>query len=141
MKQDVLISIAGRQTSPGEAPETIELTTGGTMEWEGDCYALSYQESELTGLSGTTTTFRVWPGRVLLERTGTVESRMDFIEGQITESLYRIEEGALLLRINARHMAVDLGPAGGSFDLCYTIDAEDAPVGEIDYHITVRLTE
>ena len=138
MKQNVVISIAGTQCAPGAAPETVELTTGGTMEQTDGGYQLVYQESELTGMTGTTTTFRVWPGRVILERTGAVESRMEFVEGQSSEALYRIEEGALLLRIRAKKMAVELNPEGGFFDLCYGIDVEDTPMGTVDYHITVR---
>ncbi len=135
---NVIMSIRGTQTLPGEEPETIELTTAGTMEREGDTVILQYQESPLTGLSDTTTTFRIMPGRITLERTGAVESLMEFTEGQTGESLYRIEEGALLLRVCARKMEVDLQEDRGSFHLCYTVEIENTPMGTIDYHITVR---
>ena len=60
MKKDVLISIRGTQTAPEGEPETIELTTLGSMEWEGERTVLSYQESDLTGLAGTTTAFYIF---------------------------------------------------------------------------------
>ena len=138
MKHNVFMSIRGTQTTPGEAPESIELTTAGTMERKGDTVVLSYQESPLTGLADTTTTFRIEPGKIILERTGAVESRMEFVEGQSGESLYRIEEGALLLRVFAKKMEVDLQEDSGQFHLCYSIEVENTPMGTIDYHITVR---
>lgn len=138
MKHNVVILIRGTQTAPGEAPETIELTTAGTMEREGDVVTLCYQESPLTGLADTQTSFCIEPGRITLERTGAVASVMEFIEGQRSESLYRIEEGALLLRVTAKKMEVDLKEDSGFFHLTYAIEIENSPMGTIDYHITVR---
>ena len=138
MKKNVLILIRGTQTSPGEEPESIELTTAGTMEREGEAVTLSYQESALTGLAGTTTAFRIEPGKITLSRTGAVESVMEFVEGQVGESLYRIEEGALLLRVLAKKMDVDLQEDHGVLHLCYAIEIENTPMGTIDYHITVK---
>lgn len=138
MKKNVLIFIRGTQTTPGAEPESIELTTAGTMEREGETTVLCYQESPLTGLAGTTTAFRIEPGKITLERTGTVESVMEFVEGQVGESLYRIEEGALLLRVLAKRMEVDLQDDSGVLHLCYAIEIENTPMGTIDYHITVK---
>ena len=135
---NVIMMIRGTQTFPGEEPESIELTTAGTMEREGDAVILQYQESPVTGLADTTTTFRIAPGKITLERSGAVESLMEFVEGQTGESLYRIEEGALLLRVCAKKMEVDLQEDAGSFHLCYTVEIENTPMGTIDYHITVR---
>lgn len=138
MKKDVLISIRGTQTTPDGEPETIELTTVGTLEQIDKRTILSYQESDLTGLDGTTTSFYIEPGRIVLERVGTVESVMEFEEGKCTESLYRIAEGALLLRVYARKMEVHLESVPGWFSLIYGIEIEGTPTGTIDYHITVH---
>lgn len=138
MKKDVLITIRGTQTSPEGEPETIELTTEAELTREGETIILRYQESPLTGLAGTTTTFRLSSERTVLERTGTVESVMEFVEGQCTESLYRIEGGALLLRVYARKMQVHFEGDSGWFELSYGIEIENTPSGTIDYHITVH---
>ena len=66
---DVLISITGTQRVDGEE-ETIELTTAGGMEPAGEGWTLTYDESAATGMEGVTTTIRVHPDEVLLERTG-----------------------------------------------------------------------
>lgn len=138
MKKEVLISIRGTQTTPDGEPETIELTTVGTLEKLNSRTILSYQESDLTGLAGTTTSFYIEPGRIVLERVGTVESVMEFEEGKCTESLYRIAEGALLLRVYARKMEVHLESIPGWFSLTYGIEIEGNPMGTIDYHISIQ---
>ena len=58
MENNVIISIQGKQSFEAQDDDTIELVTEGCLEPDGDDgYTLSYQESELTGLEGTTTTF------------------------------------------------------------------------------------
>ena len=70
MKTDVILSVRGRQSYDGMDPDVIELVTDGTLEFRDGGWDISYEESEITGLAGVTTTFRVEPGRVVLDRTG-----------------------------------------------------------------------
>ena len=65
MKRDVVLSIQGRQHYGDQEPETIELVTEGTMEFRDGGWDITYEESELTGLAGVVTTFRVEPGKVM----------------------------------------------------------------------------
>ncbi len=138
MKKEVILLIHGTQTAPGCAPETIELTTAAEYRRERESIILRYQESPLTGLTGTTTQFTIRPGVIILERHGAVESVMEFVEGKTSESLYRIEEGALLLRVIAKKMTVEIQDDLGFFALCYGIEIEDTPMGTIEYQITIQ---
>ena len=52
MKNNVVLSIQGRQTYAGQEPEVIELVTEGTMEYRSGGWDISYEESALTGLEG-----------------------------------------------------------------------------------------
>ena len=70
MKQPVVLSIRGSQRYADQDPEVIELLTEGAMEYVDGGWNIVYEESELTGLEGVTTTFRVEPGQVFLTRTG-----------------------------------------------------------------------
>ena len=87
MKQNVMLSIRGTQRYEDQEPEVIELVTEGTMELRDGGWDISYQESELTGLAGVTTTFRVEPNKVILTRTGGLNSEMIFEKGVPHESL------------------------------------------------------
>ena len=97
-----------------------------------------YQESELTGLEGVTTTFRVEPGVITLKRTGKLHSQMVFRLGQRHESLYQMEFGALMISVCPQQVLFDLTPEGGFIDLVYDIDIEQTTGGSIDYHLDIR---
>ena len=58
MNKEVLISFKGTQNN-GEERDKIELYTEGKFYKKGDHYYISYAESELTGMEGTTTTLKV----------------------------------------------------------------------------------
>ena len=141
MKQKVMLSIQGRQMYAGQEPDTIELVTAGTMDFQDGGWDISYEESDLTGLSGVTTTFRVEQGQVTLSRKGKLLSQMVFRLGQTHESLYQMEFGALMISVTARHVFFDITPEGGSIDLCYDIEIEHSAAGTVDYHLDIRAIE
>jgi len=138
MKQPVILSICGRQSYLDQEPDMIELVTEGTLEFIDGGWNIVYEESELTGLQGVTTTFRVESDRVILNRTGGLNSQMIFQEGVAHESLYQMEFGALMLRVCATRVMADLMEDGGMVDLVYTIEIENSAAGTIDYHLEIR---
>lgn len=138
MKKEVNLSIQGRQTYQGQEPEIIELMTDGTMEFVSGGWDISYEESELTGLAGVTTTFRVEPGKVTLTRKGPLNSTMVFQENVVHESLYQMPFGALMLSVKATSVFFDIVPDGGVIDLSYQINIENSEAGVIDYHLDIR---
>lgn len=138
MKQAVVLSIRGRQQYADQEPEVIELVTDGTMEFRNGGWDITYQESELTGLEGVTTTFRVEPGKVILNRTGKLQSQMVFQEGVPHESLYQMAFGALMITVKATSVFFDIVPDGGMIDLMYNIEIENTEAGVIDYHLDIR---
>ena len=137
MEKEVLISIRGTQRSEGEEPQVIELTTDGKLYRDGETLCVSYVESEMTGLEGVVTTFRVEPDRVILQREGQLNSTMTFIEGEKTESLYDLGFGAMLLGVVSKAVRSDLGERGGSLFVDYAVEIEHVPVGTNTYEITV----
>ena len=138
MKQEVVLNIRGRQSYDGQEPDVIELVTEGTMELNNGGWDISYEETELTGLAGVTTTFRVEPGRVFLRRSGKLNSEMVFQEGVRHESLYQLEFGALLMAVTAKMVFFDIVSDGGVIDLVYNIEIENSAAGLVDYHLDIR---
>ena len=122
MDKSVIISIKGKQSYEDVEDETIELVTEGLLNKEGEGeYTLSYQESELTGLEGTLTTFQVEQGRITLMRIGEVNSQMVFEEGRRHLSMYDTPYGALAIGINTRRMRSSLGEHGGDIEIDYCL--------------------
>ena len=138
MSIPVVLSIEGKQSYLDQEPEIIELVTEGVMEQNGEVWSLSYEESDLTGLAGVTTTFQLQPGKVILNRTGKLTSQMIFVEGQQHDSLYQMEFGALMLSVRATRVEYDLTQEGGTVDLSYRIEIEQTSAGTIDYHLLIR---
>ena len=138
MRRDVVLSIRGRQTYADQEPEVIELVTEGVMELHDGGWDIRYEESELTGLEGVTTTFRVEPGKVILTRAGKLSSQMVFQEGLSHDSLYQMAFGTLMLTVRALQVFFDITPDGGTIDLVYEINIENTQAGIIDYHLEIR---
>lgn len=138
MSIPVILSIQGRQTYMDQEPDVIRLDTEGTMEYRDGGWDITYEESELTGMAGVTTTFRVESDKVTLIRTGKLSSTMVFQEGVSHDSLYRMEFGALMISVKATRLFYDIVPDGGSIDLVYNIVIENTEAGVIDYHLDIR---
>ena len=138
MKNNVVLSIRGRQTYGDEEPEVIELVTEGTMVYRAGGWDISYQESALTGLEGVTTTFRVEPDKIILRRTGKLQSEMIFQQGVAHDSLYQMSFGTMLMTVKATFVFFDIVEDGGTIDVSYNIDIENTAAGVIDYHLDIR---
>ena len=138
MKKEVVLSLRGTQTYEGQEPDVIELVTEGTMEFCDGGWNIAYEESDLTGLAGVTTTFRVEPGRVILERTGNLRSRMVFQKDVPHDSLYQMSFGTMMITVCAKYLFFDIVPDGGVVDLLYTIEIEHNAAGTVDYHLDIR---
>ena len=138
MKQKVLLSIQGRQIYDEQEPDTIELVTEGTMEFRDGGWKIVYEESELTGLSGVFTTFRIEQGKVALSRSGKLNSQMVFQQGMTHQSLYQMEFGTLMISVKATNLFFDITPEGGVIDLVYDIEIENAAAGVVEYHLDIR---
>ena len=137
-KFPVVLSVRGVQRYEDQEPEIIELTTEGTMERQKEVWEVSYEESDLTGLAGVTTAFRVGPRGVVLKRTGKLHNQMIFMEGRRHESMYQIDIGALMIAVRATSVKSDLTEQGGTVDIVYNIEIEDTAMGTMEYHLTVN---
>ena len=139
MENNVIISIQGKQSFEAQDDDTIELVTEGCLEPDGDDgYTLSYQESELTGLEGTLTTFQIERDRVTLLRVGEVNSQMVFEEGRRHLSMYDTPYGSMEVGVNARRVRASLNDGGGQIEINYAIEIDHAVAGENLFRISVR---
>ena len=141
MEKEVVISIKGMQNYEGALPDVVELVTQGRLAREGERYTLSYQESELTGLSGTLTTIRVDGPEVTLMRVGEFNSQMVFQEGRRHLSMYNTPYGAMTIGVNTRHLLAELTDQGGDIEVDYTIEVDHAMAGRNVFRINVKEAE
>lgn len=140
-KLPVLLTIRSEQHFEDMEPDSIELMTEGLLETTVDGgIILTYQESELTGLEGTTTAFEIRGPKVTLTRTGGVNSQMVFEEGKQHTSLYETPFGELAIDIQTSRLRHSLTERGGLMDLRYSISVDHSVTGRNAFKIRVRPT-
>ncbi|MDD3165336.1 MAG: DUF1934 domain-containing protein [Oscillospiraceae bacterium] len=135
---EALISIKGTQTYEDQEPEHMELVTEGTYDFQKNRIRIGYEETEMTGMEGVTTTFEIRPDSVTLQRSGAVISKMVFRNGERMDSLYDMGFGALLMTVCGKKIAAELGKEGGKLELEYDIEVEHAAKGTNRYLIEVH---
>jgi len=133
----VMISIIGKQAAEGDE-DSIELVTEGEYEYTPDRSTLIYQESQLTGMEGTTTTFNIEPDVVTLVREGTVTSQMLFQKGKKHIFLYSTPYGANTMGITTRHLLVDVGENTGRMEIRYNLDVDNIPLTRNEFLINFK---
>lgn len=138
MERKIQLRIFSTQQYTGEDAESTELFTEGTMREENGTWFFSYEESALTGLPGTTTTFAVTPEKITLTRTGALHSQMEFALGREHHSLYDMGFGTLMIAVRPTQMQVSLNENGGFFEVLYAICVEGSSAGEVKYRIEVK---
>lgn len=138
MEKDVIISIRGTQDYSGTDPDTMELMTEGKLAVQDGALRLSYEESELTGMEGTTTVFQVEPEKVTLLRLGSVQSEMVFEEGRRHMSLYSTPYGNMEIGVRARRLNSTLELTGGRLEIDYDIEINHMLAGQSLFRIDVR---
>ena len=138
MKKEVMLQICGRQSYDGQEPDVIELVTEGTMELRDGGWDISYEETELTGMAGTTTTFQIRGNRVTLLRSGSVNSQMIFEEGQQHTSLYNTPMGDMTIDIQTSRLRHNITERGGVMEIRYSIAVEHFVTGRNTFRVRVR---
>ena len=135
----VMLSIRGEQYFDDVDPDGTELMTAGTMELlEDGRILLEYEETALTGMEGTTTSFEVNGPRVTLTRAGKVNSQMVFEEGKQHTSLYETPFGELTIDIQTSKLLHNLTERGGLMEIKYSIAVEHTVTGRNCFKIQVR---
>ena len=138
MEKQIILFVRGEQTYDSVSPEVTELATEGLMTIEGEEVTLTYQESEITGMEGTTTRFIVRGDTVVLERTGMIASRMEFKQGERSSSFYETPWGTMAVDIATTKLAHRLTERGGVMEIAFTIAVNHQVTGENRFKVRVR---
>ena len=136
--QDVWISFHSINSYDEEEPDSLEFFTDGQYLFRDNVGCLSYLESEVTGLEGTRTSVTILPDQVVVDRDGTVKSRMIFKEGSKSSFLYSTPFGQATLGVDTRHIRQSVDESGGQVEMDYVVDMEHAVVARNKFSITIR---
>lgn len=117
MEKKAVISIVSNASIGDE--EKIEVVSPGAFIKLEDGYKIVYEETELSGMEGTTTTIIVKDEEVVLEREGTTTTKMVFNEDEPSVSLYNTPYGMLELAISTDELSIDMEDEGGVLEIKY----------------------
>lgn len=129
MSKDIIISIKGLSNTEGE-DDTVELITAGKYYMRSGKHYFTYNESEITGMEGTTTILKVEDKKLTLTRKGPVSSQLIFEEGLKHFNHYTTDHGDFLLGVDTRRVSFNLGRRSGDIMVDYTLDIDNGSSSE-----------
>lgn len=125
MIKDVLINIKGVQGMDDES-DTIEFISEGRFGFNDGEYFISYDESGMLD-SGETVKTKIHinsPDSVVLQRSGSIKSRMLIEKNKRNTTFYTTPFGELLIGVFGEEINYNLSENGGEINLKYTIDSD-----------------
>ena len=139
VNKNVIISIKGIQTSVDNNSNTLELVTEGKYYKKNGSYFLSYKESEVTGMQGTTTTLKInKEGIITLMRFGLVNTQFIFEQGQKHVSYYDTTSGTFTIGVLANNVDINVDENGGEIKVDYCLEIDNSKAGENDLYLHIR---
>ncbi|MFA5880630.1 MAG: DUF1934 domain-containing protein [Eubacteriales bacterium] len=138
MNKEVIISVTGTQLNEYGEVDSQELITTGSYYLKNGAYFIMYSESEVTGMSGTTTFLKAEPDRVTLNRTGTSRQKQVFESGRRRRANYITPFGVMYVAVTPSKVEVNLTEAGGSINLEYVLEVENEKISANKLSLTVR---
>ena len=138
MEKEVIISIKGMQKYENAEPDTIELVTGGRLERDGESFTLSYQESAVTGMDGTLTTFQIEPDRVSVLQGKSEDPDGGRLMKRRHMSMYNTPYGTMSIGVNTRHLTAQVGESGGDIEIDYAIEIDHTVAGRNVFQIKIK---
>lgn len=118
MKKKAIISVSSKQQNNDD---TIEVVTPGEFYKKDDCYYVEYKETEISGMEGTNTTFKMNNDNFSLIRIGSTNANMNFNKNQKSLSVYDTPYGTMELRIRTNKLEVNLDEKGGDVFIDYNL--------------------
>ena len=136
--KDVVIYIRSLYGYDENEEEAIDFSTDGLYTYDGGTACLTYLETDVTGMEGTQTRVVVPSEKVVVDRAGTVTSRMVFEPGKKHAFLYDTPVGSATMHMNTRNLRQRFNEHGGQVEIDYVLDMEHAFASRNRFRLTVK---
>ncbi|MBU5590296.1 DUF1934 domain-containing protein [Clostridium sp. MSJ-4] len=136
MKKKAIISILSNQKLNKE--EAIEVVTPGEFYKEDNKYFAVYDETEISGMEGTTTTLQIFPDKLSLVRVGTTSAKMDFERNNQCVTLYNTPYGVLEMKIDTNELKINVNDEGGEVFINYNMVIAGQTVQNTELNIKIK---
>lgn len=119
MKKKAIISVLSNQNLKDN--ENIEVVTLGDFYKQDNFYYAVYDETQISGMEGTKTTFKISSDKLSLIREGSTNTQMEFKEREKGITLYDTPYGMLELELHTKKIDININDAGGDVFINYDI--------------------
>ena len=125
MKKNAVISL--KSFNELDTEDVIEVVTPGEFFVTEDGFKAVYEETEISGMDGTTTILTMLDDALVLEREGSTSAKMDFKKGETSISLYNTPYGVLDLQIHTEDLDIVIDENGGNIVAKYSLELAGQP--------------
>ena len=137
--KDVLIEIKGSQEYENGLNDESSFATNGCFESKDSIIKILYNESEMIGATNVKSEIIVEDNsRVILTRTGDVNTRMVIEEGKRHSCFYSTPQGDFTIGIYGEKFSSFFDENGGNIFLSYTIDVNSGLLSKNVMEIKIK---
>lgn len=138
--KDVIINIKGTQSNDTDS-DVIEFTTLGKFSERDGKYMVMYEENQTLEGSSVKTTLKTEDNRIVMNRSGAIDSKLVIEKGRRNRCFYSIPQGELVLGIFGESIVNNLNKNGGDLSMCYTIDIDNGLISRNTVEISIKEVE
>jgi len=133
-----MLKIKGKQTNINGEENTIELITEGKLYKKNGTYYLVYDETEISGMEGSTTTLKIQDSKVSMKRFGSNTSNLIFEKGKKHRTEYETAFGEMTMDVVTSNMDVNISELGkGSINVFYKLNISESV--ESNNHLSIDI--
>lgn len=138
MLSEKIIEIKSVTVNEDGEEDTIEMTTVGKFGVRDGKAFVSYDDSNALGVEGVTTVLHADSDRVILKRTGGLQSQLEIEKGERHQCHYSTAFGELQVGIYGESIENRLRECGGKLKMAYTVDVNCRLMSHNQVEITVK---
>ncbi len=139
--KNVMLKIKGKQNPAGGEEDIIELTTEGKYYDKDNARYLVYEESDISGMEGCTTTLKIEEEKIIMKRYGNANSEIVFEKGKRHTTSYTTPYGNLKMEVLTKKLEYDIDDEpNGSISLKYSISLQGIIEGTNALDIEIKPT-
>ncbi len=137
MKKKALITVNSYQGKDEE--DKIQVVTPGEFYHTEEGYAAVYNETEISGMEGTTTTIKILPESFSILREGTTNATMNFKKDLEDVVMYHTPYGVMELKIETDEVKIDIDKSGGKIEANYYMTVAGEKQNKTKIAIDIKL--
>ncbi|HCQ90250.1 MAG TPA: DUF1934 domain-containing protein [Clostridium sp.] len=115
MVDNAIITLNSKQNDE----EEIKVVTPGVFYEEEGVFHAKYEETEVSGMEGTTTILKIEKEKFSLIREGSITTNMNFEKNHQEDILYSTPHGGLSLKLRTKALKIDVNNDGGDIHIEY----------------------